>query len=84
MTTELLGKASIPDLPFENADGSPLRLDTDYFGKQRNADNPFPGPFERHRTESRRSRSGPGGRPDAGTRPRHPALPKNSTTRKSW
>jgi hypothetical protein len=46
ITTGLLGKAQIPDLPFENPDGSPLKLDTDYLGKQRNADNPFPGPFE--------------------------------------
>ncbi|MCX6879804.1 MAG: carbohydrate-binding protein [Verrucomicrobia bacterium] len=46
VTTELLGKAKIPDLPFENPDGSLLKLDTDYFGKKRNADNPFPGPFE--------------------------------------
>jgi alpha-N-arabinofuranosidase len=47
VTTESLGKASIPDLPFENADGSPLRFHTDYFGKKRAAANPFPGPFEK-------------------------------------
>jgi hypothetical protein len=46
VTTELLGKAKIPDRPFENADGSPIRIDTDYFGHQRNEANPFPGPFE--------------------------------------
>jgi alpha-N-arabinofuranosidase len=46
VTTALLGKAKIPDLPFENPDGSPLKLDTDYLGKKRNANNPFPGPFE--------------------------------------
>jgi alpha-N-arabinofuranosidase len=46
VTTQLLGKAAIPDLPFENPDGSPIRIDTDYFGKPRNPDNPFPGPFE--------------------------------------
>jgi alpha-L-arabinofuranosidase len=46
VTTELLGRASIPDLPFENPDGSPLRIDGDYFGRKRTADNPFPGPFE--------------------------------------
>ena len=44
--TEMLGKAVIPDLPFENADGSPLKIDTDYFGKKRDTTNPFPGPFE--------------------------------------
>jgi alpha-N-arabinofuranosidase len=46
VTTELLGKAVIPDMPFENADGSALRIDTDYLGAKRHVDNPFPGPFE--------------------------------------
>jgi alpha-N-arabinofuranosidase len=46
VTTKLLGLAKIPNLPYENADGSPLILDTDYFGKKRDAANPFPGPFE--------------------------------------
>jgi hypothetical protein len=46
VTTELLGKAKIPDLPFENPDGTPICIDTDYFGKKRNPSNPFPGPFE--------------------------------------
>jgi alpha-N-arabinofuranosidase len=43
----LLGKAVIPDAAFENPDGSPLRVDTDYFGNKRDPDNPFPGPFTR-------------------------------------
>jgi len=46
VTTELLGRAKTPDLPYEQRDGSPYRIDTDYFGKERNAANPFPGPFE--------------------------------------
>lgn len=46
VTTGLLGKALIPNLPFENPDGSPLIIDTDYFGKSRDAANPAPGPFE--------------------------------------
>ena len=46
VTTELLGKAKIPDSPFDNPDGTPLKVDADYFGRKRNADNPFPGPFE--------------------------------------
>lgn len=46
VTTELLGNAIIPNLPYENADGSPLRINTDYFGKKRKGNNPFPGPFE--------------------------------------
>lgn len=46
VTTELLGRAVIPDLPFENTDGSKVVIDTDYFGKKRNKQNPSPGPFE--------------------------------------
>jgi alpha-N-arabinofuranosidase len=46
VTTELLGKAKIPGLPYLRPDGSPYRLDTDYLGNPRNAENPFPGPFE--------------------------------------
>ena len=47
VTTELLGKAVIPDLPYERADGSAIRIDTDFFGKKRDVSNPTPGPFER-------------------------------------
>lgn len=46
VTTETLTKAIVPDLPFENVDGAPLRIDTDYLGKKRNVTNPCPGPFE--------------------------------------
>jgi len=46
VTTELLGKARVPNLSYENADGTPIKIDTDYFGKIRNVANPFPGPFE--------------------------------------
>lgn len=46
VTTALLGKAKIPGLPYETADGAPVKLDTDYFGKQRNEVSPSPGPFE--------------------------------------
>lgn len=46
VTTKSLTKAIVPDLPFENVDGSPLRVDTDYLGKMRNVENPSPGPFE--------------------------------------
>jgi len=46
VTTELLGKARIPGLPFENPDGSPLKVDIDYFGKKRNQASPTAGPFE--------------------------------------
>jgi hypothetical protein len=46
ITTELLGRAKVPDLPYEQPDGSPLRIDTDYLGKKRSDKNPTPGPFE--------------------------------------
>ncbi|MBV8253156.1 MAG: right-handed parallel beta-helix repeat-containing protein [Chitinophaga sp.] len=46
VTTTSLHHAIVPDLPFENPDGSALRIDTDYFGKKRNTINPSPGPFE--------------------------------------
>ncbi len=45
VTTELLGKAKISNLPFLQPDDSPHRIDTDYFGKKRPTDNPVPGPF---------------------------------------
>lgn len=46
VTSDLLGRATIPDLPYEQPDGSPIRVDADYFGKTRAEANPFPGPFE--------------------------------------
>jgi len=46
VTTELLGKVLIPELPFENPDGSGVVIDSDYSGKRRNPKNPSPGPFE--------------------------------------
>jgi alpha-N-arabinofuranosidase len=46
VTTRSLGNAKIPNLPFENPDGTPLSIDSDYFGNKRDRINPFPGPFE--------------------------------------
>jgi alpha-N-arabinofuranosidase len=46
VTTERLGRAKIPNLPYVQPDDSPYRIDTDWFGKPRNTANPFPGPFE--------------------------------------
>ena len=46
VTTALLGKAKIPGLPYEDADGSPVKIDTDYFGKKRSETGPTAGPFE--------------------------------------
>lgn len=48
VTTESLGRAKIPDAPYEQPDGTPYRLDTDYFGKKRSTENPAPGPFRFH------------------------------------
>ena len=44
--TARLGKAKISGLPYENADGSPLVIDIDYFGKKRSPTAPSAGPFE--------------------------------------
>ena len=46
ITTALLGLAKIPDAAYENPDGTPLKIDTDYFGKKRSETNPSSGPFE--------------------------------------
>lgn len=44
--TELLGQTRIAVLNYENADGTPLRIDSDYYGKTRKAAQPNVGPFE--------------------------------------
>ena len=46
VTSATLGRVVIPDLPYEQPDGSPIRIDTDYFGKSRSQSSPSPGPFE--------------------------------------
>jgi alpha-L-arabinofuranosidase len=46
VTTGTLTKAIVPDLPFENTDGTSLRIDTDYLGHKRDTANPSPGPIE--------------------------------------
>jgi alpha-L-arabinofuranosidase len=46
VTTALLGKALVSQCAYENADGSALAVDTDYFGQKRNSANPTAGPFE--------------------------------------
>ena len=45
ITTEVLGKAKIPNTPFDNPDGSNLIIDLDYFGEKRSGDNTSAGPF---------------------------------------
>jgi hypothetical protein len=44
INTEILGKAFEPEQYFENADGTPIRFDADYFGDHRGI-NVIPGPF---------------------------------------
>ena len=46
VTTELLGKAILPDQAFEMPDGSPLQISSDYLGTERSESDPSPGPFE--------------------------------------
>lgn len=45
VTSEMLGKAKVPGLPYVSPDGLPIRVNIDYFGKRRNRSNPTPGPF---------------------------------------
>ncbi len=45
VTTESLGRAMISDAPYVKPNGMPYRLDTDYFGDRRSAEDPAPGPF---------------------------------------
>ena len=44
INTEVLGNAFEPEQPFENADGTPIRFDEDYFGNHRGVAT-VPGPF---------------------------------------
>jgi len=46
VTSELLGKAEVPDQPFLDYDGSHLTINTDYLGNKRNHKYPTAGPFE--------------------------------------
>jgi alpha-L-arabinofuranosidase len=46
VTTSLLGKAKMPGVPFENPDGSELKIDKDLLGSKRSETSPLVGPFE--------------------------------------
>jgi alpha-N-arabinofuranosidase len=52
ITTERLGRAQVPDLPYEQPDGSAVHINTDYFAQKRPGQNPTAGPFEK-REDSR-------------------------------
>jgi hypothetical protein len=45
VTAERLGKTLVSQTTFENPDGTPMTLDTDYFGNPRDPRNPGSGPF---------------------------------------
>jgi hypothetical protein len=45
VTSELLGRAAVPNLAFVNPDGSPYQLDRDFFGKPHHKNHPRSGPF---------------------------------------
>jgi alpha-N-arabinofuranosidase len=45
VTPQLLGRAIISNAPYEQPDGKPISINTDYFGRSRNEANPTPGPF---------------------------------------
>ena len=47
VTTAMLGKARVPGVGYENADGSAVKVDRDDFGKRRSRGHPTAGPFER-------------------------------------
>ena len=59
VTSALMGRVIIPDLPFENPDGTKVSVSSDYFDKPRNPDNPAPGPFENWKTGKQRIRVWP-------------------------
>jgi alpha-L-arabinofuranosidase len=46
VTTATLGLAKTPNLPYETAEGTPLQVNADYFGKRRSKTKPTAGPFE--------------------------------------
>ncbi len=46
VTTASLGITVMVKTQYENRDGTALIMDTDYFGRKRDGDNPAPGPFE--------------------------------------
>ena len=47
VTTERLGRTRVSRAAFENPDGTPMRIDRDYFGHPRDLSDPGVGPFAR-------------------------------------
>ena len=46
VNTALLGAAFQSETPFENPDGSPITINNDYFGENRNSETPIVGPLQ--------------------------------------
>ncbi|MFC2087518.1 right-handed parallel beta-helix repeat-containing protein [Bacteroidota bacterium] len=46
VTTKSLGTASMTHLPYENSDGSELKINSDFFGNKKKTESPMVGPFE--------------------------------------
>jgi hypothetical protein len=46
VSSAVLGEARVSKQPYTNADGTPLVMDVDYFGKARSSSAPTAGPFE--------------------------------------
>ena len=46
ITSEILGKALIPDQAYVNPDTTPISIDKDFLGNSRSNRNPRVGPFE--------------------------------------
>jgi alpha-N-arabinofuranosidase len=47
VSTRLLGRAKLADQGYTNTDGTPVKIDTDYFGERRKPTDPASGPFAR-------------------------------------
>jgi hypothetical protein len=43
----MIGKMPLPQVFMEHPDGTPLDIDTDYFGNSMNLKNVMPGPFQK-------------------------------------
>jgi len=54
VTSELLGTSTVTGASFEQGDGKPYLLDTDYFGNKHPVSGPSAGPFELSRVQSLR------------------------------
>lgn len=59
VNSRLLGRAAVPEAPFEDRDGNRYRIDRDYFGNKRTVGSPAAGPFRTLEVEEVRLRVWP-------------------------